>query len=95
MYRESRARKISTNDAPIDIYTSLFPAHFRVEAEGEFGEDVTYEIVSSPAPTALLDAAGSVRVVASGDKKNTTGDIVLKVTVGTASTQFTIPVRFK
>ena len=82
-------------DAPLDIYTSLFPSHFRVVAEGEFGEDVTYEVVSSPATTNLLDAEGAMRVIASGDKKNTTGDIVVKVTVDGSSTLVTIPVRFK
>ena len=82
-------------DAPIKVITSLFPAYFRVLAEGEFGEDVTYEVVSAPAKTDLLDANGSLRVIAAGDKKNTTGDIVVKVTVGNASTLVTIPVQFK
>ena len=81
-------------DAPIDIQTSLFPAYFRVVAAGEFGETVTYEIVSSPTTTDLLDAQGSMRVIAAGDKKNTTGEIVVKVSVGGASTLVTIPVRF-
>ncbi len=82
-------------DAPIEIVTSLFPAYFRVVAAGEFGETVTYEIVSSPAHADLLDAHGTMRVVAAGDKKNTTGDIVVKVTAGGASTLVTLPVKFK
>lgn len=82
-------------DAPIDVVTSLFPAYFRIVAEGEFGETVSYEVVSSPAPAALLDANGTMRVVASGDMKNTTGEIVVKVTVDSASTLVTIPVKFK
>lgn len=82
-------------DAPIDVATSLFPAYFRVVAEGEFGETVTYEIVSAPAKADLLDAEGTMRVIASGDKKNTTGDIVVKISVGNASTLVTIPVKFK
>ncbi|MGZ5444414.1 MAG: hypothetical protein ACXW5U_21680 [Thermoanaerobaculia bacterium] len=82
-------------DAPIDIFTSLFPAYFRIVAEGEFGEAVSYEIVSSPARADLLDTQGTMRVVASGDRKNTTGEIVVKVTVGDASTLVTIPVRFR
>lgn len=82
-------------DAPIDIFTSLFPAYFRVVAAGEFGETVTYEIVSSPAPADLLDAHGTMRVVAAGDKKNTTGEIVVKVTAGGASTLVTLPVKFQ
>lgn len=82
-------------DAPIDIQTSLFPAYFRVVASGEFGETVTYEIVSSPAKADLLDAQGTMRVIAAGDKKNTTGEIVVKISVGNASTLVTLPVKFK
>ncbi|HEX6099562.1 MAG TPA: hypothetical protein VF432_24825 [Thermoanaerobaculia bacterium] len=82
-------------DAPVNVFTSLFPAYFRIVAEGEFGEDVSYEVVSSPAKTDLLDADGSLRVIASGDKKNTTGEIVVKVMVDNASTFVTIPVKFK
>lgn len=82
-------------DAPVEIVTSLFPAYFRIVAAGEFGETVSYEIVSSPAHTDLLDAHGTTRVVASGDKKNTTGEIVVRVSVGGASTLVTIPVTFR
>ncbi len=82
-------------DAPIDVYTSLFPAYFRVVAAGEFGETVSYEIVSSPVYADLLDSQGTMRVIAAGDKKNTTGEIVVKVTAAGASTEFTIPVTFK
>jgi hypothetical protein len=82
-------------DAPVNVVTSMFPAYFRVVAEGEFGETVSYEIVSAPATTQLLDTEGTIRVVAAGDKKNTVGDIVVKVTVGNASTLVTIPVKFR
>ncbi|HET8775145.1 MAG TPA: hypothetical protein VFP80_15190 [Thermoanaerobaculia bacterium] len=82
-------------DAPVNVITSMFPAYFRVVAEGEFGETVSYEIVSAPTTTQLLDAAGTIRVVAAGDKKNTVGDIVVKVTVGNASTLVTIPLKFR
>ena len=82
-------------DAPIDVFTSLFPAYFRVVAAGEFGEPVSYEIVSSPVYADLLDTKGTMRVIAAGDKKNTTGEIVVKVTAGGTSTLVTIPVTFK
>lgn len=83
-------------DAPIDIITSMFPDYFRVVAAGEFGEDVTYEIVSSPATqTQFLDANGTLRVIAAGDLKNTSGEIQVKVTSGGSSTIVTIPVNFK
>lgn len=82
-------------DAPVNVITSMFPAYFRVVAEGEFGEPVSYEIVSAPTTTQLLDTEGTIRVVAAGDKKNTVGDIVVKVTVGNASTLVTIPLKFR
>ncbi|MEO8381477.1 MAG: hypothetical protein ABI779_17585 [Acidobacteriota bacterium] len=83
-------------DAPVNVITSLFPAYFRVIAAGEFGETVTYEIVSSPATKSdLLDAQGTMRIIAAGDLKNTDGEIVVKITVGGASTLVTLPVSFR
>lgn len=83
-------------DAPIHVITSMFPDYFRVVAAGEFGEAVTYEIVSSPATqTQFLDANGTLRVIAAGDLKNTAGEIQVKVTSGTSSTIVTIPVQFQ
>ena len=83
-------------DAPIEIITSLFPEYFRIVATGEFGETVTYEVVSSPATQSdLLDAQGTLRIIAAGDLKNTTGEIVVKINVGGASTLVTLPVKFR
>jgi hypothetical protein len=83
-------------DAPIEIFTSLFPDYFRVVATGEFGETVTYEIVSSPATQSdLLDAQGTLRIIAAGDLKNTTGEIVVKINVDGASTLVTLPLKFR
>lgn len=83
-------------DAPVVITTSLYPEYLRLVAAGEFGEDVTYEVVSSPATkTDLLDAHGTLRVIAAGDLKNTTGEVQVKISSGTSSTIVTIPVRFQ
>ncbi|MDQ3282104.1 MAG: hypothetical protein M3Q69_11905 [Acidobacteriota bacterium] len=82
-------------DAPIDVFSSLFPNYFRVIATGEFGEAVEYEIVSSPTETALLDSEGTVRVAAAGDVKGTTGEIRIRVKSGASSSIFTIPVRIR
>lgn len=83
-------------DAPVSVVTSTFPEYFRLVAAGEFGEDVTYEIVSSPATkTDLLDAEGTVRLIAAGDLKNTTGELTVKIVSGTSSTIVTIPVKFQ
>lgn len=82
-------------DAPIEVITSRFPSYFRLVAAGEFGEDVTYEIVSSPALADLLDARGTMRVVASGDVKGSEGEILVRATAGGSSTIITIPVKFR
>lgn len=83
-------------DTPIVIYTSLFPSHFRIAAEGEFGEHVTFEIVSTPTKTDLLDDEGAMRVVAMSDVNGTTGEIRVKATSADGSSAiFAIPVLFK
>jgi hypothetical protein len=82
-------------DSGIEIVTSLFASYFRVVAEGEFGENVTYEVVSSPAETHLLDNKGTLIVSAGGDVKGTTGNIVLRATSGDSSQLITIPVIFR
>jgi len=82
-------------DAPILIATSSFPETLRVVAEGEFGETVTFEVVSSPAHIDLLDANGTMRIIAFGDVKNTTGAIRVRATSGNSSAILTIPVNFK
>lgn len=83
-------------DSTISIVTSLFPDYFRVVAAGEFGESVTYEIVSSPATkTDLIDDSGTLRIIAAGDLKNTDGEIVIRMTSGGSSSLVTIPVKFR
>jgi hypothetical protein len=82
-------------DAPILIATSSFPETLRVVAEGEFGETVTFEVVSSPAHAELLDAIGTMRIIAFGDVKNTTGQIRVRATSGISSAILTIPVNFR
>jgi hypothetical protein len=82
-------------DRAIEIVTSLYPEYFRVVAAGEFGETVTYQIVSTPAAAAFLDASGTMRVAPFGDVKGTTGEIVVKASSGTSETLLTIPVIFR
>ena len=82
-------------DAPVVIYTSLFPAFFRVAAESEFGDVVTLSVVRSEADAVFRDANGTMRVGAGGDLKNTSGSIVIKATSNGTETLFTIPVRFR
>ena len=82
-------------DAPLVVYTSLYPAYFRIVATSEFGDPVTLEVVSSEAAADFRDANGTLRVGAGGDLKNKSGSIVIKATSKTTETLFTIPVRFK
>jgi hypothetical protein len=82
-------------DAPLVVYTSLYPAYFRIIATSEFGDPVTLEIVSSEADAVFRDVNGTMRVGAAGDLKNTTGSIVIKATSNGTEALFTIPVRFK
>ncbi|HKR64893.1 MAG TPA: hypothetical protein VJZ00_14260 [Thermoanaerobaculia bacterium] len=82
-------------DAPILVLASSFPETLRVVAQGEFGETVTFEVVSSPAHIDLLDARGTMRVIAFGDVKGTTGAIRVRATSGNSSAVLTIPAVFK
>ncbi|MBV8520388.1 MAG: hypothetical protein JO197_23555 [Acidobacteria bacterium] len=84
-------------DAPIAISTLAFPQYFRVVAAGEFGENVTLEIVSidEPAAATLLDANGTVRVGAPGELKGRTGELVVRATSDFATTLLRIPVRYQ
>lgn len=83
-------------DAPIEVITSMFPDYFRIVAAGEFGETLTYEIVKSPATKSdVLDANGTVRLIAAGDLRNTSGEVQVKIKAGTAETIVTIPVKFQ
>jgi hypothetical protein len=83
-------------DAPIEVITSMYPDYFRIVAVGEFGETLTYEIVKSPATKSdLLDANGTVRLIAAGDLKNTAGELQVKIKTGTTESIVTIPVKFQ
>lgn len=82
-------------DRAIDVQTSLFPAHFRVIATSEFGEPVTFEVVSSQADAVFRDTNGTMRVGAAGDLKNKTGEIVIRATSDGTVSILTIPVNFK
>ena len=83
-------------DAPVQIFKSLFPNYFQVIARGEFDEPVTLEIVSAPSYAKLLDAHGTLVVVAGGSEAATsTGQIVLRATSETSTQLITIPLVFK
>lgn len=82
-------------DAPVEILRTVFGNYFKVVARGEFGEDVTFEIVSAPARTQLLDANGTLLVVAGAETTAATGEIVLRVNSEGFSQLITIPVVFR
>jgi hypothetical protein len=82
-------------DTPVQIVKSLFPNYFRVAAVGEFGENVTLEVVSGPGDIELLDANGTLLVIAGADVTAPNGEIVLKATSEGSTQLITIPVVFK
>lgn len=82
-------------DAPLVFVASSFGSTIRVLAEGEFGETLTYSVLSSPAYIALVDTDGTMHVLPFGDTKNTTGEIRIQAASGSTSTVLTIPAIFK
>lgn len=82
-------------DAPLELVTSMYPNIFRVVAAGEFGEEVTLQIVSAPADAAILINADTVQMGAPGDLKGTVGQLRIRATVDGTSEILTIPVRFR
>lgn len=83
-------------DAAVQIFKSTFPSYFQVVAKGEFNETVTLEVVSAPVFVKLLDANGTLIVIAGGNEQATsTGEIVLKATSEGSTQLITIPVLFK
>jgi len=82
-------------DSTLEINASFgFPDTFRVLASGEFGESVTFEVVSTPTETALLDG-NRLRVAPAGDVKGKTSEILVRASSGSSSSVLTIPVRFR
>lgn len=81
-------------DASVEVVTSMFPAFFKIVASGEFGEAVTYELVSSPG-NAIVFPDGTVQLGAAGDLKETTGELRVRATANGSSTILVIPVRFR
>jgi len=82
-------------DTPVEILRTVFGNYFQVVAKGEFGENVTLEIVSSPAFAQLLDADGTLMVVVGTGTSASTGEIVLRATSESSSQLITIPVVFR
>ena len=84
-----------TLDSPVEILRTVFGNYFQVVAKGEFGENVTLEIVSSPAFAQLLDADGTLMVVVGTGTSASSGEIVLRATSDGSSQLITIPVVFR
>lgn len=78
-------------DSPVDAYTLGFPTFFRLVSD----QPVTYEILSSTADARLVDANGTVQMVASAALRGATGELKVRATTADGqSTVFTIPVKF-
>ena len=82
-------------DGTIELFTGAFPNFFRVVAEGEFGEPVQLELLSSPSESAFIDSNGTLRTAAFDGLKGKTGKITIRASAGGTSTVLTIPVRYR
>jgi hypothetical protein len=82
-------------DSPVEVLRTVFGNYFQVVAKGEFGENVTLEIVSSPAFAQLLDANGTLMIVVGTGTPASSGEIVLRATSDNSSQLITIPVVFR
>jgi hypothetical protein len=82
-------------DSPVAITTAAFPNYFKLVAEGETGEAITYEVISSTAHAEWLDTAGTLKVVAFPESRGQSGEIVVRATTAGSSTLLTIPVLFR
>ena len=82
-------------DTRMDIFTSLFPNFFRLVAEGESGEPVTFAVVSSPADAVFIDENGTLQVAPTANLRGTNGELKIRATAGGNTAVLTIPVAFK
>ncbi|HSP32753.1 MAG TPA: hypothetical protein VLU46_00380 [Thermoanaerobaculia bacterium] len=72
-----------------------YPTYFRIVAQAEGNQPITYEIVSSTADARLVDTNGTIQMVASAALSGTTGSVVVRATTPDGQTAlFTIPVKF-
>ena len=82
-------------DTAIESSTFGYPTLFRIVANSDSGEPLTYEIVSSTADAAFLDSNGQIVLAASSALKGILGELRVRVTTNDGqSTVVTIPVKF-
>lgn len=82
-------------DGSIEVFTANFPSYFRVLAQGEAGEIVTFTIVSTPSDTLMIDDNGTFMMAATSAVRNTKGDLRVLATAGSTSAVLVIPVQFR
>jgi hypothetical protein len=78
-------------DSVLEVPTSTFPTYFRIVVNGS---PATFAVVSSPVDVLFLDDAGTMMVASGGDVKGTTGNVKVRITIGSNSAVVTIPVKF-
>lgn len=81
-------------DGPVDVPTSGFPSFFRVLAADPEHKSLTYSIANT-VTGARIDSNGTVQWFPTSADKGTTGTLVISVSDGTDSADFTIPVNFR
>ena len=82
-------------DRPIHVATSSFPTFFRIVASDAEGQPLTYTIVNQNRDIRLVDDNGTIQWFPSSDLKGTTGSLIIGVSDGTDTVNFTIPVVFE
>lgn len=81
-------------DAPLEI-ASMFPNFFRIVAQGEFGETVTFALESAPSDSATVSPSGTVQAAGYGDLKGQRREILVRATAGGTTTTLHIPVHYR
>lgn len=81
-------------DETLKVATGRFPNEFRIVARDPEKAKVTFTIVESDGSVRFLDAAGMVSWWPNAGLNGTTGKLVIKVSDGIDSIDFTIPVLY-
>lgn len=82
-------------DRPVHVSTSSFPTFFRLLASDSEGQKLTYTFVNQSRDIRFVDDNGTIQWFPSSELKGTAGSLIVRVSDGTDSVDFTIPVVFE
>ncbi len=84
-----------TLDEPVEVLIGPFPQYFKVVAADPEGSPITYSLVDASRDVVLNDNEGTVQWFPAADLRGTETILKVKVSDGTDSTTFLIPIRFR